>query len=141
MPRHFARVHALTCWYSRGWKSAHHRARSAPHSRALPILSCRLVFCSESPRPSSKLLDDPHILISLCPAGIPEQINLQYASADTVVAAFVTYEAKPPAVRCKCLCYPLLLGCHIGWVGVCVSACAERLCAHVCECGSVWVCR
>jgi hypothetical protein len=28
--------------------------------------------------------------------GIPEQINLQYAAQDTVVAAFVTYEAAPP---------------------------------------------
>jgi hypothetical protein len=27
---------------------------------------------------------------------IPEQINLQYASADTIVAAFVTYEPQPP---------------------------------------------
>ena len=27
---------------------------------------------------------------------VPEQINLQYGSADTVVAAFVTYEPEPP---------------------------------------------
>ena len=30
------------------------------------------------------------------PMGVPEQINLQYASPGTVVAAFVTFEAEPP---------------------------------------------
>ena len=30
--------------------------------------------------------------------GIPEQINLQYAAPDTVVAAFVTYETAEPSV-------------------------------------------
>ena len=29
--------------------------------------------------------------------GIPEQINLQYAAPDTVVAAFVTYEKAEPS--------------------------------------------
>ena len=28
---------------------------------------------------------------------IPEQINLQYGSADTIVAGFVTYERSPPS--------------------------------------------
>ena len=28
--------------------------------------------------------------------GIPEQINLQYAAPDTIVAAFVTFERAPP---------------------------------------------
>ena len=30
------------------------------------------------------------------PMGVPEQINLQYASPNTVVAAFVTFETEPP---------------------------------------------
>ena len=31
------------------------------------------------------------------PVGVPEQINLQFAAADIVVAAFVTFEKSPPA--------------------------------------------
>ena len=59
--------------------------------------SVPLCFCKNSKgAPNGTLIGG---VVGYCtpPLSVPEQINLQYAAADIVVAAFVTYETEQPS--------------------------------------------
>ena len=65
-------------------------SQAAAETGSVPICFCKNSKTSSSPE---KLIGG---VIGYCtpPQSVPEQINLQFASADIVVAAFVTYEKQ-----------------------------------------------
>ena len=67
-------------------------SKAAAETGSVPIC-----FCKNSKGAANETLIGGVVGYCSPPMSVPEQINLQYAAADIVVAAFVTYEDQLPS--------------------------------------------